>query len=523
MDWNRDMESRDKKDIRHLEHELEHCDEGTIYAEKDVACEETVEPKLSELEEGENIDRVEESRKRRQAILEKYNCKKLEVQNQVEPQIEVPEKEEKASLPVDEVLGHSSLTISIVPELSDCKDVGTDVDGVDSIFSEGKSPVRNITSVSEKTQGAEGVDGGALKGKGDGLQVKRSGPNDNWDNKDGHYKCDAKDVLGNRYEVISVLGSGVSSTVVRVKDLKPGKHDPKEVAIKIIHSNAILSKAGQLELEILKRLAAADPEDRWHCVRLLSSFKHRNHLCLVLESLDMSLRKVIDFRLKTHSTGFKLTAVRAYAKHLFISLKHLKECGVLHCDIKPDNVLVNKATNSLKVCDFGVSMFAGKNEITPYLVSRFYRAPEVILGLPYDHPVDIWSVGCCLYELYSGKHLFPGRSNNDMLRLHMELKGPFPRKMLRKGAFTHQHFDQNHNFVSIEEDPFTKKAIKRVILDIKPKYIRSRITGSRGEDPKMLTNFKDLLDKLFVLDPNKRMTVAQALAHPFISTNCTKT
>lgn len=377
-------------------------------------------------------------------------------------------------------------------------------------------------SVSEKTQDAEGLDGGALKGKGDGLQVKRNGPNDNWDNDDGHYDCKAKDVLGSRYEVAARLGSGVSSTVVSAKDLNAGKHDPKEVAIKIIHSNDILSKAGQLELEILKKLAGADPEDRRHCVRLLSSFKHRNHLCLVLESLDTSLCKVIDFRLKTHSTGLKLTAVRAYAKHLFISLKHLKECGVLHCDIKPDNVLVNKATNSLKVCDFGVSMFAGKNEITPYLVSRFYRAPEVILGLPYDHPVDIWYVGCCLYWLYSGKYLFPGRSNNDMLRLHMELKGPFPRKMLRKGAFTHQHFDQNHNFVSIEEDPFTKKAIKRVILDIKPKYICTRITGSRGEDPKMLTNFKDLLDKLFVLDPDKRMTVAQALVHPFISANWTK-
>lgn len=55
-----------------------------------------------------------------------------------------------------------------------------------------------------------------------------------------------------------------------------------------------------------------------------------------------------------------------------------------------------------------------------------------VLGLPYDHPLDIWSVGCCLYELYIGKVLFPGFTNNDMLRLHMELKGPFPKKMLRK-------------------------------------------------------------------------------------------
>ena len=62
-----------------------------------------------------------------------------------------------------------------------------------------------------------------------------------------------------------------------------------------------------------------------------------------------------------------------------------------------------------------------------------------VLGLPYDHPLDMWSVGCCLYELYTGKVLFPGPSNNAMLRLHMELKGPFPKKMLRKVSFTCLH------------------------------------------------------------------------------------
>lgn len=60
-----------------------------------------------------------------------------------------------------------------------------------------------------------------------------------------------------------------------------------------------------------------------------------------------------------------------------------------------------------------------------------------VLGLSYDHPMDIWSVGCCLFELYAGKVLFPGATNNDMLRLHMELKGPFPKKMLRKVCLRH--------------------------------------------------------------------------------------
>ncbi|MCL7030740.1 hypothetical protein MKW94_028084 [Papaver nudicaule] len=262
-------------------------------------------------------------------------------------------------------------------------------------------------------------------------------------------------------------------------------------------------KAGQQEVIILKRLAAADPKDVWHCVRILSTFKHRNHLCIVLESLHMNLRQVLNSF--GRDIGLNLTAVRTYAAQLFISLKHLKECGVLHCDIKPDNVMVNKAKNDLKLCDFGNSMFAGKNEITPCLVSRFYRAPEVILGLPYDHPMDIWSVGCTLYELYSGKVLFPGGSNNDMLRLHIELKGPFSKKMLRKGAFASQHFDQAQNFNA-----------KREFVNIKRKPISTRVTGSNNEDRKMLADFKDLLERILVLDPDKRMTLAQALAHPFI-------
>ncbi|KVH96773.1 Protein kinase, catalytic domain-containing protein [Cynara cardunculus var. scolymus] len=118
--------------------------------------------------------------------------------------------------------------------------------------------------------------------------------------------------------------------------------------------------------------------------------------------------------------GLKLTAVRAYLKQLFIALKHLRNYGVLHTDIKPNKMLVNEAKNVLKLCDFGNAMFVGKNEVTPYLVSRFYRALEI--SLTYDHPVDMWSIGCCLFELYTWKVLFTGATNDDMLRLHVELK-----------------------------------------------------------------------------------------------------
>ncbi|GAB4828885.1 hypothetical protein Ancab_018545 [Ancistrocladus abbreviatus] len=496
--------------------------------------EERVELKLAEQEE-EDLNRIkEESRRRREAILHKYKTQQLQpqVQLQFADSGKALEKEPMDS-PFRLLASEDALRQSL-----DIKHDDQDACVVDPLFSVGKSPPQNDVSAAEKISGAGGLGEGTPKserstdmfsddifgdspsgvcklGKRDGLPVERSGLYDNWDDPEGYYSYRFGEVLDGRYEIMATHGKGVFSTVVRAKDLKARSGDPELVAVKIIRNNETMLKAGREELVILKKLVGVDRDNRRHCVCFLSSFKYRNHLCLVFESLDMNLREVL--KKFGRNIGLKLTAVRAYAKHLFIALKHLRNCGVLHCDIKPDNMLVNDAKNVLKLCDFGNAMFAGKNEITPYLVSRFYRAPEIILGLPYDHPMDMWSVGCCLYELYTGKVLFPGPTNNDMLRLHMELKGPFPKKMLRKGAFTDQHFDQDLNFLATEEDPVTMKMIRRLIVNIKPKDIATIIKGSLGDDPKMLANFKDLLDKIFVLDPDKRLTVSQALNHPFIT------
>ncbi|CAN4101770.1 unnamed protein product [Withania somnifera] len=356
------------------------------------------------------------------------------------------------------------------------------------------------------------------KGKGDGLPIERSSLHDNWDDPEGYYRYRFGEILNDRYEILAAHGKGVFSTVVRAKDLKARPGDPEEVAIKIIRNNETMYKAGMEELVVLKKLVAADPKDKHRCVRLISSFKYRNHLCLVFESLRMNLRSLQNKL--GRNIGLSLSAVKCFAEQLFSALKHLKSCSVLHCDIKPDNILVNEARTAVKLCDFGNAMLAGKNEITPYLVSRFYRAPEIILGLPYDHPMDIWSVGCCLFELCAGRILFPGCSNNDMLRLHMELKGPFPKKMLRKGAFTYQHFNQDLNFLATEEDPVTKKALRKLIANFKPKDISSVISGDSHKELKMLARFKDLMERIFVLDPAKRITASQALKHPFIRMKC---
>lgn len=148
-----------------------------------------------------------------------------------------------------------------------------------------------------------------------------------------------------------------------------------EVVIKIIRNNHITHKSGVKELEYLRQLKEADPDDKFHCLRLFETFYHKQHLCIVLEPLSMNLREVLKKYGK--NVGLHITAVRSYARQLFRALKLLKKCQILHADIKPDNILVNESKLVLKLCDFGSASDASECEITEYLVSRFYRAPEI--------------------------------------------------------------------------------------------------------------------------------------------------
>ncbi|KAL8932855.1 MAG: hypothetical protein Q9216_006642 [Gyalolechia sp. 2 TL-2023] len=339
---------------------------------------------------------------------------------------------------------------------------------------------------------------------------------DDWDDDEGYYKVILGELLDNRYHVQSNLGRGMFSGVVRATDQKARKL----AAIKIIRNNESMKKAGLKEVEILQKLAYADPEDKKHLIRLERIFEHKGHLCMVFENLSINLREVL--KKFGRDVGINLKAVRAYAQQMFLGLSLLRKCNVLHADLKPDNVLVNESCNVLKICDLGSASDASQNEITPYLVSRFYRAPEIILGMPYDFGIDVWSIGCTLFELYTGKILFTGRSNNQMLRAIMECRGKFGHKILRKAEFGRQHFDDLLNFRSIEKDKLTGKDVVRILNFTKPtRDLRARLMANAqgmGEgETKELYSFIDLLDRCLNLNPEKRCTPAEALKHPFIT------
>lgn len=227
------------------------------------------------------------------------------------------------------------------------------------------------------------------------------GPADNFDDAEGYYKATVGEILGGRYRVESdAVGKGVFSNVLKCWDTEENRF----VAVKCIRRNDMMRRAAEKEMSILRLLNAADKDDRRHVVRLLRSFEHRNHFCLVFEWLWGNLRNALKKYGGGH--GLNASAVHSYAKQLFIALRHLRKCKIMHADLKPDNILLNDKFATLKVCDLGSASDVTDNEVTAYLVSRFYRAPEIIIGAKYDTQIDVWSAAATLYELATGQVLF---------------------------------------------------------------------------------------------------------------------
>ena len=126
-----------------------------------------------------------------------------------------------------------------------------------------------------------------------------------------------------------------------------------------------------------------------------------------------------------------------------MSLKFLRRQRVIHCDLKPENILLRQPNkSSIKMIDFGSSCFDDERVYT-YIQSRFYRAPEVILGATYDCGIDMWSLACILAELYTGYPLFPGENEAEQMACVMEINGVPPRSLLDRSERGKKYFESS--------------------------------------------------------------------------------
>ncbi|KAL8842985.1 MAG: hypothetical protein Q9176_002288 [Flavoplaca citrina] len=270
--------------------------------------------------------------------------------------------------------------------------------------------------------------------------------NDGFDNEDSDYILYVNDILGNeenghknRYLILDVLGQGTFGQVVKCQNLKT----QEVVAVKVVKNRTAYFNQSMMEVSVLDLLnGKLDKNDDHHLLRLKDTFIHKQHLCLVFELLSVNLYELIK---QNQFRGLSTTLVRVFAQQLLNGLSLLNKARLIHCDLKPENILLkNLESPIIKIIDFG-SACDERQTVYTYIQSRFYRSPEVLLGLPYSSAIDMWSLGCIVVELFLGLPLFPGSSEYNQVSRITEMLGLPPTWMLEMGKQSGEFFEKAHD------------------------------------------------------------------------------
>jgi len=321
------------------------------------------------------------------------------------------------------------------------------------------------------------------------------GKNFGYDDDKGRYKCVKGDHMSYRYEVMKGLGKGSFGDVVKAHDHKTNT----DVALKIIRNEKRFHKQAQYEIKILDLLKRQDKRNTHNVIHMKDFFLFRGHLCLSFEMMACDMYAALkrnDFK------GFSLSTIRGYCTPLITALRVLRRSRIIHCDLKPENILMKHPDDTaLKIIDFGSSCF-DHEKVHSYIQSRFYRSPEVILGLGYGTPIDMWSFGCILAELYTGQPIFPGHDEKEQLLYQMEVLGVPPQALLKQAK-------RRDNF-------FTEAGEPKTVVDRKNRKRLPRTRPLSKAVPCKDEQFLDFLSQCLTWDPNERITPREAAHHPFV-------
>ncbi|XP_016962058.1 dual specificity tyrosine-phosphorylation-regulated kinase 2 isoform X2 [Drosophila biarmipes] len=316
-----------------------------------------------------------------------------------------------------------------------------------------------------------------------------------YDDDNGNYKIIEHDHIAFRYEILEVIGKGSFGQVIRALDHKTNTH----VAIKIIRNKKRFLNQAVVELNILDELREKDADGSHNVIHMLDYTYFRKHLCITFELMSLNLYELIK---KNNYNGFSMSLIRRFCNSIVKCLRLLYKENIIHCDLKPENILLKqRGSSSIKVIDFGSSCYVDR-KIYTYIQSRFYRSPEVILGLQYGTAIDMWSLGCILAELYTGFPLFPGENEVEQLACIMEVLG-LPPKVLISVARRRRLF-------------FDSRDAPRCITNTKG---RKRTPGSKSLSQILHCQdryFIDFLQRCLEWDPAERMTPDEAAHHEFL-------
>ncbi|KAI5572875.1 hypothetical protein POPTR_010G049100v4 [Populus trichocarpa] len=355
-----------------------------------------------------------------------------------------------------------------------------------------------------------------------GLAQKGSPP---WrgDDKDGHYVFALGENLTSRYKIHRKIGEGTFGQVLECWD----RETREMVAVKVVRSTKKYREAAMLEVDVLQLLGKYDRNGS-RCVQIRNWLDYRNHICIVFEMLGPSL---YDFLRKNNYCPFPVNLVRELGRQLLECVAFMHDMRLIHTDLKPENILFVSSeyikipdykshtegtfykrlpkSSAIKVIDFGSTAYGHQDH--KYIVStRHYRAPEVILGLGWSYPCDIWSVGCILVELCSGEALFQTHENLEHLAMMERVLGPLPQHMLKRVDLQAEKYVRRGR-LDWPDGAMSRESIKATMkLPRLQNLVMQHVDHSAGD-------IIDLLQGLLRHDPAIRLTAHEALRHPFFT------
>ncbi|TYI08271.1 hypothetical protein ES332_A10G288100v1 [Gossypium tomentosum] len=309
-------------------------------------------------------------------------------------------------------------------------------------------------------------------------------------------------VIAGRYYVTEYLGSAAFSKVVQAHDLLTGI----DVCLKIIKNDKDFFDQSLDEIKLLKLVNKHDPGDEYHILRLYDYFYHQEHLFIVCELLRANLYEFQKFNQESGGEAyFTISRLQVITRQCLEALDYLHELGIIHCHLKPENILIKSYRRcEIKIIDLGSSCFLTDN-LCLYVQSRSYRAPEVILGLPYDQKIDLWSLGCILAELCSGDVLFPNDAVVMILARMVGMLGPIDMEMLENGQETYKYFTKEYDLYHINEETDQLE------------YLISEESSLEHHLQVSDVLFIDFIRHLLEMNPRRRPNAREALKHPWLS------
>ncbi|CAM9968508.1 unnamed protein product [Lampetra fluviatilis] len=321
--------------------------------------------------------------------------------------------------------------------------------------------------------------------------------NDSYDDDNNNYIPVRKEQLHYRYEVQKMIGEGGQGLVLQCLD-----HKTKMlVAVKMLSLPWSSSTAARqrTELEVANELQGKASDERYGVIRVLDTFQFRGHNCLVVELLKKSLYDVMS---KGSIGRIYVRRLREHTRAILDFLLYAKGRGIVHADIKPDNILLT-ATGKVRVTDFGCSFYL-KHKTKNVGGTLPYMAPELLLGYDVTSAVDMWGLGCTLAEMATGKVLFDSPAIEEHLPCCIEILGMPPKKMVD---------DAPKRILFFDSEGLPKNLSKQ-----RPPGSLPLHRALQGHHPQLV----DFVSRCLQWDPNLRMTPEQALAHSWLQTTTTR-